>query len=349
MALLFVDSFDHYSTSEFGRKYDGISGATIETDDPRNGPQHCKMGASSHFLRKQFPNSDTWIIGVAIKLNGEVGGSQDHDLFSIIDHTVSTINGTHLSFQVNFDNKFRVMRGSEISGELLATSDNAFTLDDAWHYVEFQCVIHDSTGSFSAKFDGAEIAGLTQTSQETIFGSGNAFANGIRLNGIVASPATKCFFDDFYIANGDAPGVQAMLGDMKIDALFPRADGNYEELTTSSGTDSFALINELPPTTDDSTYIESNVVNEKSSFSMDEAGNFTIHGVQHTVFVRKTDVNRRKMKHLTRVSGNDYKGDLVRMGSVYTMKTKMWETNPKNGSPWIASEVNGAEFGLEVI
>ncbi len=353
MALLFVDSFDHYSTSELGQKYDGAGTASIvDVDDtngvvPRNGTQSLYFGAQN-FLRKMFVQNSTWVMGVGMRLNDDLGGSLPHDIFTVKDYTVGTATQSQLSLQLFHDNKFRVVRGDAISGTVLATSTGVFSLKNEWHFVELQCVIDQTTGSFSAQFDGTTIDGLTATSQDTAL-STNEFGNAVILRGVIASPATKCWYNDFYIANGDSPGVTAMLGDMKIDALFPRADGNYEEFTASSGTDSFALVNELPPTTDDSTYVESQTANEKNSFLMDEAGNFTIHGVQHTVFLRKTDVNRRKIKHLTRIAGTDHKGDLVRMGDVYTMKTKMWETNPQTGSLWLHSQVNGAEFGMEVI
>lgn len=354
MALLFLDSFDHYSTSEWGRKYDAVtgSGTIVQAGDlngiePRNGLQSLRLGDNNGF-RKTFPSNNTWIMGIGVQLSGPIGGTQDHDLFTIKDFLVLSASSSQLSLQYENDKKFRIVRGDDIIGTILATSTGTFDLDDGWHYIEWQCVINQTTGSFSAQFDGVEIDGLTLTGQDTVAAGGNEFGNGIIITGLNGTNVS-CWFDDLYIANGDTPGVIAMLGDMKVDALFPKADGNYEEFTTSSGTDSFALVNELPPTTDDSTYVESQTVNEKSSFDMDDAGNFVVHGAQHVVFLRKTDVNRRKMKHLTRIAGNDHKGDLVRMGDKYTMKTNMWETNPQTGSRWLHSEINGAEFGMEVI
>ena len=277
---------------------------------------------------------------------GTISGGLDHDIFEVADETEDSSSDTQVSLQYTGGKKFRVVRGNEVSGVQLGISDNIFDIDDGWHFIEFQCVINNTTGSFSAQFDGVEIAGLTQTSQNTRNGSNN-LANTIFLRPLVAGGINDCLYDDYYIANGDTPGVVAMLGDMKIDALFPRADGNYEELTPSSGTDAFALVNINPPD-DDTSYVESNTNTEKSSFNMDEAGNFTIHGVQHVLDVRKTASNVRKIKHLARISGEDNFGSSVRMGETYSMKTKMWETNPNTGSQWTAGQVNGAEFGMEV-
>ena len=347
MSLLFVDSFDHYATADLIKKYDLASGVTIETITPRNGLQYVKFATSSGNLIKMFPSNTTWIMGIGIRTLGTMGGSQDHDIFEIADETEDSVNDTQISFQYNFDKKFRVVRGNEIVGTQLAISDSTFNIDDGWHFVEFQCVINNTTGSFSAQFDGVTIAGLTKTGQDTRNGA-NDLANTIFLRPVVAGSITDCLYDDYYIANGSTPGIIAMLGDMKVDALFPKADGNYEEFTNSSGTNAFALVNINPPDNDTS-HVESNVANEKNSFDMDDAGNFVIHGVQHVLDVRKTASNVRKIKHLTRIAGTDHKGDLIRMGESFNMKTKVWETNPQTGSQWIHSGLNGAEFGMEVI
>lgn len=355
MALLFLDSFDHYATADIDRKYDSGGGTIVDKEslgnpEPRNGKQ-CLQNVSNGdlTLMKMFPGNIKWIIGVGIRTDDSQGGSADRDIFRVQDFTEDSVNNVQLSLQyVAGSKKFRVVRGNDIIGTELGLSTGTFDLDDAWHFLEFECVINNSTGSFKAQFDGVEIDGLTVTGVDTQR-SVTTIANAISLRTMALTPATKLWYDDLYIANGDTPGVISMLGDMKVDALFPKADGNYEEFTTSSGTDSFSLVNELPPTTDDTTYVESQTVNEKSSFDMDDAGNFGIHGAQHVVFLRKTDVNRRKIKHLTRIAGNDHKGDLVRMGDRYTMKTNMWETNPQTGSRWLHSEINGAEFGMEVI
>ena len=356
MALLFLDSFDHYATADLTRKYDNQSGGAIVDSestgnpDPRNGTQCVEyVNAGTTNLTKVFPSHTTWVMGVGIKSNGTISGSQDHDIFRVEDMTESSSSlDTQLSLQYNFDGKFRVVRGDDIQNFVLATSTGTFDFDNVWRFVEFQCVIGQSPdGSFSAQFDGVEIDGLTVTGVNTQNGA-NSFANAILLKPFLAGTMTKIWFDDYYIANGATPGIIAMLGDMKVDALFPRADGNYEELTSFPvQDDAFSLVNKLPPDAD-TTYVESNTNTEKSTFSMDEAANRVVHGVQHTLYVRKTDVNRRKIKHLTRIAGADYLGDNVRMGDKFTMKTKMWENNPQTGSQWTAGQVNGAEFGMEV-
>jgi len=349
MALLFVDSFDHYATADLPGKYSATGGATIissVTREPRNGPQCCRfLVAGSSNLSKKFLAHTTWIMGIGIKLDADVGGSLDHDIFQVIDHTESTVSDTQVSLQYNFDKKFRVVRGSEIVGTVLATSDGTFDLDDGWHFIEFKCVINNTIGSFDAQLDGVQIQGIETTGVDTRNGA-NDLANGITIRPVIGVNS-ECLFDDLYIANGAPPGIIDFLGDIKIDALFPRADGNYEEFTPSSGTDAFALVNTFPPDAD-TTYVEENTDVKKSSFLMDTAGNFAIKGVQETLYIRKTDVNRRKIKHLTRIGGADHKGPDVRMGETFNMKTKMWETSPKTGSQWTAGEVNGSEFGMEV-
>jgi len=348
MALLFLDSFDHYSTSDVQKKYDAANGVSIIDTDFRNGTQCASFSSDAgNHLTKKFENHATWIIGVGIKTIGTISGSSDFDIFEVIDDLVSTTTESHVSFQYTGAKKFRIVRGNDVSAFQLAISDNTFDIDDGWHFVEFKVLIHPSAGTIDAKFDGTAIDGLSATGLDTQKGA-NAFANRISLRPVVTGAITACQYDDYYIMNGATPGATDMLGDMKVDALFPKADGNYEEFTPSTGTDAFALLNINPPD-DDTSYVESNVASEKSSFDMDEAGNFTIHGVQHVLDIRKVGSNARKVKHLTRVSGNDHRGSSIRMGESFNMKTKMWETNPKNGSPWIASEVNGAEFGMEVI
>ena len=230
--------------------------------------------------------------------------------------------------------------------ELLATTNETFLLIDGWHYFEFKCTINDTTGSFQLWVDEVEATwDGANTGRDTRAGGNASTADRIFIQGVSGG---ETFIDDLYILDGTGATNNDKLGDVRVDAVMPDADGNYEQFTNSTGVDAFALVDEIPPN-DNTDYVEHNVIGEKDSWSFANiAATQDIHGVQLTHIARKTSANARSLKHLTRVSGSDFLGPAITMGESFDGKEHIWELNPNTGSAWTTSQINGAEFGVEV-
>jgi len=95
-------------------------------------------------------------------------------------------------------------------------SSGAVFSDNTWHLVEFNGLVHNSTGNFDLRVDGAEV--ITQSSLDT--DPAVATLNRIRLDGY-ASGVGDIWVDDVYWIN-----TLSYPGDGKIVALQPNASGD---------------------------------------------------------------------------------------------------------------------------
>lgn len=124
--------------------------------------------------------------------------------------------------------------GTVVSGTLV-------TAGYTWTHVQFTVTIDGTSGIFQTKIDGIDdidYSGDTQPDTSTEIAYVRIGYNYVGNAG--TAPAT----DDFTYGTGDLPG------DVRFDVLYPTAD-NSVEWTPSTGSDNYALVDEIPPDTDD--------------------------------------------------------------------------------------------------
>ena len=336
MTLLTTDSFDNYTP--LGLRWTDVVNGAFSTG--RSGPSSYRSvgnGSPGGYIERQLAGTATTIIVGCAVLQTLSPGSGISGWISLIENGV----GTHVDLRFNGSN-FYVTR----SGALLGTGAT-FVQQSRWYSIEMKVVIHDTTGSIELRIDG--VVELNLTNIDTRSG-GTGFVDRIRLGRNVNFPQFDAFFDDLYVCDTAGSVNNDFLGDVRVEALLPTANGNSSVLVGSDGnsTDNYLLVDEASPNSD-TDYVESSAVGDKDTYVF---GNLspssgTVFGVLVLPYIRKTDAGIRKMASVARVSGTEVDSADKTLSTSYAYMPDVRETKPGGGA-WTISDVNGAEFGIKV-
>jgi hypothetical protein len=348
MALLFVDGFDHSGTSStiHQTKYTSASGGgaiLIVSTPVRTGTgalRYQGVGGAMALDRGISPIAmgTAFITGFAYQKAATPG--------SVNTICLSGEAGVaaHIGVAINTAGQLFVYRGTTATA--LATGSTVLA-NNAWYYIELKGVIHDTTGSYELRLDGA--TELTATNVDTRNG-GSGVVNTITLNCTVAS--INFHYDDFYICDGtgSAP-TNTFLGAIKVETLLPQTDavatGSNAGLTPSTGTDHGALVDENPPNTTD--YNSSPTVGVKDTYQYPPmALTGTIVGVQTNLYVAKSDATARSVCAVVRTNSVDYDGANVNPTTSFTYLSEVRALNPNSGVAWTTSDIASIQAGMKV-
>jgi hypothetical protein len=326
MSLLFIDGFDTYTT--LSEKYDTTSGGNIGAFG-RNGTNGYR--GSSAFT-KNIPAMQEAIVGFAFREAGIPAGN--HALVEFMD------GGTvQLTVTVEATTGYIAVRRGGFSGTLLQSTSSGISAN-VWYYLEFKANIHPTAGTWEVRLNGSTILSGTGNTRN----SSNSQLNVVRW----AFGSGNRDYDDIYILSTAGTVNNDFLGDVKVSVLSPNGAGNYSGWTPSAGSN-YQCVDEIPPN-DDTDYVSTATAGTKDSYTFsDLSGSPTVYGVQLTLRHRKDDAGTRTVRPLVRVGGTDYFGSNQSVSDSYASRLQVWETNPGTGNLWAASELNSAEFGVELV
>lgn len=339
MALLFIDSFDHYTTTTAEVKWTTLSNASIGAHG-RNGTNGIQCGASNTpgALSKTLSTSyGTLIMGVAARFGSVTPSDATTDILEFLDGTTSQI-----SMRSTADGTGRLLLAR--GGTQIAISANNVFTPEVYCYLELK-VVFGSSGSAELRLNGTAI--ITFSGDTTA--SANDSANRISLGGYrTQSGAVE--FDDFYLCDSSGGVNDDFLGDVRVEYIAPNGNGNTSQLVGSDGnsTDNYLLVDENPPN-GDTDYVQSATVDEKDTYAYANLTPTTgsVYGVQLSPYARKTDAGARGLKTVARHSGTEEDSAAQALSTSYAFYSDIRETKPGGGS-WSISDVNGAEFGVKV-
>jgi hypothetical protein len=340
MALLFIDSFDHYTTASQKWTVAGRNG--ISAGNGRllaaGYTESNSVAGTGGSMTKILPSTyATLIVGAGIKFTGT-------GLFRWLFQEGAT---THIELTVNGSGFIEVRRGA--GGTLLATGITPLVADTYYH-LEVKVNVHDSTGSVEVRINeavdctftgdtrnGGATGLMDRFSQSTPYGG--TFGNGF------------AYFDDLFIMSTAGSYNNDFKGDCRVEALYPDANGNSSQFVGSDGnsTDNYALVDEKPPNSD-TDYVQSSTVGEKDTYNYGSITSTTgnVHGVQVLPFARKTDAGSRSIASIARSNGVEGVGADKALAETYAYHPQIFEENPDTTDAWTIAEVNAAEFGVGV-
>lgn len=348
MSLLFVDSFDHYTTP--ADKYDqvqssGGSGQTIITTGGRWGTSRLSTarfsGGGQHYVRKDIPaNPTTIIVGFAFQI---LTHRIDATLFSIMDSNDSSV---HISLTLDAQRRLQVLRGA-FGGTLLGVSDTPIP-NSVFHYIELKILIDDSAGTVDLRQNGTSV--LSLTGQDTRNG-GNGDAGNVRFGCGETNAAYSWTYDDIYVCDDSGSINNDFLGDIRVQLHLPDADGFHQDWLGVDSVPNFGQVNENPPD-DDTSYVatEGGSVGDIDTYEYPvlDQDPATVHGAQTVVHSRRDDSVDREIRGYARSNGTDEGGSFQVVPDGYTdMRMDIFETDPDTGSAWTEGGMNAAEFGME--
>lgn len=336
MTLLFCDSFDHMVTADMTLKGWTVSAAGITAAAGRFGTDAMRSPNGNFYC--------SWGVPVALATGG-VGFAYRSSSFSSFGIVNFVDGGTvHLHFRINASSgKIEVRRGSS-TGTLIATG-NAVLTTNTFYYLEFKVTINDSTGVIVTKVNGVE--DINVTGQDTQNG-GNASYDNIRFFWDGQGNGGTCDVDDLVIWDTAGSVNNDFMGDVRVQAILPSGAGATTEWTPSAGSN-YQNVDEAAPN-GDTDYNSEATATDVDTFVYGDLTptSGTVKAVQWLAYARKDDGGTRTVRPVVRHGGTDYFGSSKSVSSSYTYLRHLMETNPGTAAAWTISDVNAAEFGIEL-
>ena len=346
MALLFMDSFDHYATADITEKWTSQStyDRTIASGG-RNGTNCLKFTGAGWVSITCLGGVTEAIVGAAIKVTSFSGGcavvefgsasTWECGLRVLADGTLQPFVVTNAQHEAGFNT----------NTALVGSPSGVALQGGVWAYLEVKMKCDESTGTCIVRKDGIEILNLTGL--DTLFSSAVLTRVGLGCyNGNLNA------FDDLVVMDTTGARNNAFLGDVTIGCLYPDADGNSHAWVLSTGTpdnnEDYLCIDEAL-VNDDTDYISTNVLNAKSTFSMEDvAAGANIKAIQIVSAVRKGAEGPGKIKHVVRSNSTDY--DLTEQGiggTSYAFLRSIVEVDPATSAAWDEAGFNAVEIGVK--
>lgn len=343
MALLFIDGFDQYGTTN-GNDAVGIYHLwptntqleNVNVADGRITGKSIVMVINNPYIQT-FPLGQiaTIVVGFAFKYAAHANGTAD-TILMLMDGPDAGAN-----LRLKSDGEWEVYRNTT----LLGTTSGFSLATDTWAFIELKVTTHNTAGAVELRIDGA--TALNLTSQNTRSNSNNNWVTAVRLNGhnVLADAYT---FDDFHVLDTTGAVNNDFLGDRNVKTLFPANEGDTNDMTPSTGSDNSALVDE-GPANEDTDYVTGASGNLDLYDLSTLSGAGSIAGVQMVSICRETDVNLFTIKHVVKASGTEYADSGLPIGSsLYCARKRLMEENPDTSNPWSQSEINAAQFGVEL-
>lgn len=322
MALLFCDSFDHYTvTTQAARKGWSTNFNALITG--RNGTSGVQLNSANNIVN--ITQGASFVCGAAVypaggATSGAIFGFQD----SLTNQFELRIDATDLSLDLTRN------------ATVLASSAANAIVESGFQFIEFKVTIANSGGTAEARVNGVVVVTLPSGDTQN---TANAFANQFLLRG----PGSGFRFDDLYVASGTS-----YYGDVRVQAIYPDSAGNYTQFTPSAGSN-YQCVDEAVAN-DDTDYVSSATAAQKDSYGFGAVGiTGSVKGIQSLILHRKDDAGSRTIRRLVRVSGTDYNGSNISVGDSYQYAREIIETNPNTSADWTIADIDGAEFGVELV
>ena len=353
MALLFTDSFDHYTN--LAEKYDSVllthGGAVMSISESAareaggGGLSVVNSGTNYCYCNKGIPTSSTVIVGFAFSSNS----TGEMILLALSDTTNCQV------FFVIQTNGFiqaytqPVVSFNDLTGAtLLGTSSVPVPLGGVWTYLEFETTFSTTAGSITVRMNGINVMSLTGVNTQV---TANASVNNFTLGYQWAIPVSSVTFyiDDLYVLNNSGSFNNAFLGDVHVVALLPTGAGESTEWTPNGAGADWECVDDNPPN-EGTTYISSSTVGAKDMYTLSSLPNAgTVHGVMVSSYSTKDQAGTRTLTHVVKdtISGNEVQSTQVAPGTSLHFLSTTFDTDP-SGNNWSYAEVNQMQVGVEV-
>lgn len=339
MALLWMDSFDHYATMT--RKYDSasLSQGGVLAANGRNGTNSFHVSANvsggCSVVKLLGGTQATLIAGFALRRNGDPG--KNVVLFRFREGTTNHIDlRMNTSFQLFFTR----------NGTAVGSAGTTVLSQAVYYYIEVKVFSHDTTGTVEAHINGA--AEISSTGLDTR-NAGTPKLDTIVVGEDTQNTGSSWDIDDLYVLDttGSAP-TNTFLGDSRVYASLPSGAGTTTQFTPSTGSN-YQNVDEATPD-DDTTYNVDSTAGHKDTFAMADlpSSAATVYATQELTLARKDDAGTRTLRQVIRSGGTDYEGSDVAVPDGYNYARAIRETNPNTAAAWSGAEIDAMEAGYKV-
>lgn len=346
-----ADPFDQYGGNAAlltQGVYASATGVTIVNTNPRTGTWHARISPNNgdRGLRRVY-GADLQEAGIKYAFSIPTLPTDSDTM--ILAAWADNAYGVQATLVVSSTGQVILHRGKPEgieSGPVLATSAPVIV---AGGYQHFEAVLFcDSAGgACEVRIDGVTVLNVTgvntQAQASTIVAQVKV---GMLDNNWLDFPA---YMDVDDYALWDTTGYQNVdfIGDKKIYLLLPNADTAQEDWVPSSGSDSYEMVNNVPP--NDAQYIEATTPGNLSRFGLQDlpAEVVSIAGLVVIARAVKTDAGNAKIQLGVSSGGDEAVGDELPLSMAPTYFQSIFELDPDTDAPWTVSGVNAMQLQIE--
>ncbi len=323
MALILMDGFDHYGKVEAAEKF--WNGTIFAMVAGRGFGGQAMNVIINNGVGKTLPSSySTLIAGAALKLNATSGQLMWLLHSGSIVAAIGVTGTGHLTL-------------IDSTNSQIATGATIIPVE-TWFYVEIKITVGVS-GTAEVHLNG----GPEITSTVGNFGTQNI--NQIEF--VNQSLGGDTSVDDVYVADTTGSSPQNdFLGNVRVETLYPVADGSYTDWTPKIAGPHYQMVNETL-IDGDGTFNYDATPNDKDTYIL-ETFIGTIYGAQLNIGARQGDATLRQLAPLIKQSGTDYLDTTRTLSSDYVFYSWILSKDP-SGADWLAATINADEFGQKLI
>jgi hypothetical protein len=337
MAGIFRDSFRGYTGSAapvgLGAKWESISGVSLVTGRFGGQAVQCDDGNQGMTSRNFDAASASVGLCVGFKVSN-TGGAYSRILF---------MSDTTAMFGIGFnaDGSITAYRQTATGSgaTALGTSDTGIIQESVWYTLELKATVSDTTGSVAVKIDNVEVLNLSNV--DTRNGTPTT-VNRVRLQSAITGGGTT--FDSLYITDQNA----YLTKPVRSEVLLPSSDGATLNWAPSTGTDHFAVVDEVPVSTTD--YLSASVVGDVDELGLTNLASTpaSIEEVNVVFFASKTDAVARDIYLGVKSGSTNSDGTGQALTSTGIQHERPLATDPDTAVAWTASGVNALQLRPKV-
>lgn len=339
MSLIFLDSFDHYSSSQNSRKWTIASSNAHPSGRTNNG---LTVNGASGVTKTFDAEYATVTVGAAYKTT-----NFSNPIFSISNTGRS--NTPSVSISHVGDGRLYINSGT-LGGTILGT----FVMNTLeWYYMELQAAVEvngtttNPQTTYQVRVNN-EIIGTGVTTHTGVYsgtGAGNLNYANVSLSG--PGGGHSATYDDLYVTDTE------FLGDIRIYVIRPNGDHATTDWTQggiSTGTDDYNFINDTNPD-DDTSYLLSTASGQTEFTEMEDIAAFTgsVAAAQALWCMKKSDAGAGIFQGLlldgTGTGGTSTASIWYPSYASYLYFHKGYTTSPFTGIAWTTGEINAIKQG----
>ena len=342
MSLLWIDGFDHYGdVDRFGaRLRDGVYAETnlgvgggVVTDNPRTGTHSLRiqMGQNDAGVRRVILHGAQTTVGAgfAFSISSLPTDNRSLGLFQWRDDANLIIG----SVWVTSAGQISLVDGGRSGPELARSSPVVYA--DA--YQHFEAVM--TPAGFEVRLNG-----VTVINHAIAGGECAQVKVGSDSYPLVGAVGILMDVDDFSCWDGGGALNNDFIGDVKVYTRMPDADGPVQEWAPASGSDGFAMIDNVPPL-DATEYLEAEVVTggSRSEFGVADfpAEVVSVRGVMLATRAWKTDAGDATLGVGVTSGPSEVVETPHNLSQAPVWYSDVFEVDPDTGVPWTLAGING--------
>lgn len=334
MALKWLDGAEAWSDSGFAaRAY--ADTAAVSTSTARVSPgTRCWSLNGGRMKTPSLGVQNTWVIGFGLLIN------------SVILFQCRLFSGSSEQCRIEVENSGGLPRFKLVRGTTTLATSSTFAAAQ-WHYFELKVDVLTSGATVELRRNEVTILSASGLNLA------NTGANGADAVGFGYQATGTSQIDDIYICDSTGSVNNNFLGDSVCMGILPQTEGHLNEFTPSTGTDNAALVDETSgtQTTD---FVSSDTNGQQDYYVMADlppTGLGTIYGVRLSGSWAMATTGTRVARYRYYNGSTEFTigANISAATTVVVELPQISELNPDTGVPWVKTDIDNAEFGVEVV